>query len=230
MPSRRPAMYQGWVWSIRWAVPGCTALVVPRTISASARRSGCQTSSTWRAASMTPSASLRAREAPGPSRVATSSATSRATGIGHSVPSLRRIDSQTDSYSARARKPRSGENAPVRSISRSHSWRWLRSHDGQSREARLTSSTRSPSAIRSTSVPPWGSMRWSDVDIDRSSSPAEVVAAHAGPEGEHQGYPKVLPPPSSKCCAPFGEPRRPVRDRGAGPAASSWPPRPCSRR
>ena len=55
----------GWLRSSRQATPGCSLSVVPKTACASARRSGAQTSSTCRTASITPSGSRSASDCAG---------------------------------------------------------------------------------------------------------------------------------------------------------------------
>src|SRR2546427_2326612 len=56
--------------------------------------------------------------------------------------------------------PRSGENPPLISNSRSQSWRAVRSQEGHSRECAFSSLIRSGWTTRLTSSPPWGGIRW----------------------------------------------------------------------
>ena len=79
-----------------WPIP--VVLDLPEaTAWASAMRSGCQISSTWNAASITPSVSRRATVAFGSSFLAVASGRSRTTGMGHSSPEARRMEAHTDS-------------------------------------------------------------------------------------------------------------------------------------
>src|SRR5438270_2510204 len=57
-------------------------------------------------------------------------------------------------------KPRSGENPPLSKSSRSQTWRGDKSQEGHSREWLFNSEARSGLAIKSTSSPPCGGMRW----------------------------------------------------------------------
>ena len=178
--------------SRRWATPGCCRSAVPNTASASAPRSGRQTSSTWRTASIAPSGSRRAKRSPAESESASASPTSRVIGMGHSVPSPSRMPEQTAAWWREVMNPVSGEKPPSSSSSRSQSWRGVRSWDGQSRDAEERSATRSGAANRSTRVPPWGAMRWADNDANpppgRCVDPGDPGRA-AGPAGLGGGTP-----------------------------------------
>src|SRR5262249_22506153 len=57
-------------------------------------------------------------------------------------------------------KPVRGEKLPLQSISRSQSWRGMRSHEGQSRDWALISLARLAETVRSTNLPPCGALRW----------------------------------------------------------------------
>src|SRR5215475_362890 len=57
-------------------------------------------------------------------------------------------------------KPVSGEKLPLQSISRSQSWRGVRSQEGQSRDCSLISLARLAETCRSTNLPPCGGFRW----------------------------------------------------------------------
>src|SRR4051812_48409910 len=57
-------------------------------------------------------------------------------------------------------KPVSGEKLPLQSISRSQSWRGVRSQEGQSRDWALISLARLALTVRSINLPPWGVLRW----------------------------------------------------------------------
>src|SRR6185295_7634866 len=69
--------------------------------------------------------------------------------------------------------PFKGEKPPFVSSSRSQNWRGVRSQEGQSREAALSSAARSGAARRSISSPPCGAMRWlAAASAERSRSGA----------------------------------------------------------
>ena len=87
----------GFVRFIRYETPGCVSSVVPNTSRASSSKSGRHTSLTCSAASMTPSGSRSATAVPGSNPPAASSVRSNAIGIGHSVPSAKRISARTRS-------------------------------------------------------------------------------------------------------------------------------------
>src|SRR4051812_2545051 len=168
-PSSLPPTATPLVLCSRWETPGWSGLVVPKVASALASRLGSQISSTVIAASITPSGSRSASRPPVRSFSATCGVTSSRMGIGHRVPSARRMRSQTESWSAFFMKPVRGEKPPFRISSRSQNWRGVRSQEGQSREAAFSSAARSGPAIGSTSVPPWGSIRWLAAPSGRGS-------------------------------------------------------------
>src|SRR5437667_4391668 len=64
--------------------------------------------------------------------------------------------------------PRSGENPPLISSSRSQICRGVRSQEGHSRECPLSSLIRSGCAISSASSPPCGGIRWLVVEAVKS--------------------------------------------------------------
>src|SRR5438128_9283001 len=64
--------------------------------------------------------------------------------------------------------PRSGENPPLISSSRSQIWREVRSQEGHSRECPLSSLIRSGCAISSASSLPCGGIRWLVVEAVKS--------------------------------------------------------------
>src|SRR4029450_4526910 len=156
-----PPTYQPCPLFRRYSTPGCTVLVVPKTLCASALRSGCHTSSTYNTASITPSESRRATLLlPGFSDFANASGTSSVIGIGQTKPLLNLVSWQTRWYSARCIKPRSGEKPPLRRSSRSRICRLVKSQEGKSLERALSSAAFSGSSLRSTSSPPCGAIRW----------------------------------------------------------------------
>ena len=153
--SRRPVTYQGLVRWRSWATLGWAGSHFPKTASARGRVDPPRTLSS-NAASRCPSASRSARCPQDSAFRRVLSSTSRVTGMGHSVPSLRRMRSQTPAWSASSMKPVSGENAPHARSSRSHRCRSVRSRPGQSVANRSSSPARSRSTTRSTSRLPWG--------------------------------------------------------------------------
>src|SRR5207237_10770491 len=72
--------------------------------------------------------------------------------------------------------PRSGENPPLISSSRSQIWREVRSEEGHSRECPVSSLIRSGCAISSASSPPCGGIRWLVVEVVKSVNlPSSLV-------------------------------------------------------
>lgn len=157
--SRRPLTYHRWVRCSSWSTLGCAGSQLPNTACASLAASTRHAASSARTARRCPSGSRSARCPHDSARWRVSSSTSRVTGMGHSLPSARRIRSHTSAWSALSMKPVSGEKAPVASSSTSQRCRSVRTRSGQSGARRSSSTARSRPTSRSTSRPPCGADR-----------------------------------------------------------------------
>src|SRR5437588_5744927 len=71
--------------------------------------------------------------------------------------------------------PRRGENPPLSNNSRSQIWRAVRSHDGHSREWAFNSAAFSAGAIRLTSSPPCGAIKWLVEADKRVNLPGSLI-------------------------------------------------------
>ena len=158
--------------------------------------------------------------APGESRLATESSTSSMIGTGQRVPSARRMDSQTASWSARPRKPRRGEKPPVTRSSRSSDWRRLSVQDGQlvARRAQLARTVpgrpRGRPASRRAAGPARRARRRSPPPRQRPSSPTSCRARSPASPIATMGPQKVLHRGGERPDAGSGDRRSPDPDVG----------------